>query len=527
MPRRPITYEDFVIPISADSAGNVMLRVSASPVGETETITLTPGSHLGRLLTDGDARLGASNELPDEAAAERLGQQLYDALFCGPIHRRFLEAIGRLGAEGTAGLRIKLQMDFANPTASALQSLPWELLYRAETGTFLALHTRLAVVRHLSLPTPRERMPSSGRTKLLVASANPSDRLPLASAEECRKISASWRHSDGLEIHYLAGATLERLRNQLTAETYQGFHFIGHGELDTSTGEGRLVLEDSAGRAAPCRAKDLAVQLADRTELSWVVLNACSSGQTSLRQPFGSMAAALLQTGIPALVAMQKPVSDEAAIRFSQSFYGRLAAGDGVESATSEGRLAVRRAFPQTAEWATPMLFLRSADGQVLALDHAAAESKSPGARWLAPLFAGLCLVLLSVLIGQSKSETNPALPTASTSPAASTSSAATTPHSAESTVDRSPPAPAPRQHIEVREGEVVEIPALGIHVSVTFDASFGTPFARLAVTHTASGQGKIHPFMGPDQITLANGSQLAIQQIQWDRRSITLIPPN
>ena len=47
--------------------------------------------------------------------------------------------------------------------------------------------------------------------------------------------------------------------------------------------------------------------------------------------------------GMPAVVAMRGPVPDIAAVAFSRTFYQRLAAGDPIEAAVTEGRLAIQR----------------------------------------------------------------------------------------------------------------------------------------------------------------------------------------
>jgi hypothetical protein len=62
---------------------------------------------------------------------------------------------------------------------------------------------------------------------------------------------------------------------------------------------------------------------------------------------------------------MQLPISDRAAIAFSEAFYHSLAAGEPVESAVVDGRLAVSLALPDSWEWATPVLFLGVPNGDL------------------------------------------------------------------------------------------------------------------------------------------------------------------
>ncbi len=97
-----------------------------------------------------------------------------------------------------------------------------------------------------------------------------------------------------------------------------------------------------------------------------MVLNACDSARVSDRDghdPFTSVATALVAGGIGAVVAMQFPISDPAARVFSDAFYRRLAEGDRVDEAVTEGRLAIDGEEPGTLEWSTPVLYARSSPG--------------------------------------------------------------------------------------------------------------------------------------------------------------------
>ena len=65
-----------------------------------------------------------------------------------------------------------------------------------------------------------------------------------------------------------------------------------------------------------------AAWLADEP-LRLVFLNACKTGTTSVRSgvhPFAGVATALIRERVPAVVAMQFPISDQAAIAFAADF---------------------------------------------------------------------------------------------------------------------------------------------------------------------------------------------------------------
>lgn len=68
-------------------------------------------------------------------------------------------------------------------------------------------------------------------------------------------------------------------------------------------------------------AGDLALLLAEHRSLRLVVLNSCDTARASASDRFSSTASVLLRRGIPAVVAMQYEISDEAAITFARGFY--------------------------------------------------------------------------------------------------------------------------------------------------------------------------------------------------------------
>ena len=87
---------------------------------------------------------------------------------------------------------------------------------------------------------------------------------------------------------------------------------------------------------------------------------------------FSSTASILVRRGIPAVVAMQYPVTDRAAVEFARSFYESLADGLPVDASVAEARKAVSFAIADTAEWGTPVLFMRTSDGRVFDVGRAA-----------------------------------------------------------------------------------------------------------------------------------------------------------
>lgn len=310
-----------------------------------------------------------------------LGETLAGLLLPPAARAFFLEGLGKL--EPSQGLRLQLRL------APGLAPFPWELLYlptdgkRDSTG-FLALNPQVSMARFEAVgsltpdSTPKPR-------RMLMAMASPQDNRfdELDLKGEKMAIEAALKDLPGLSVDYIEHTDLKALEDHLTPGA-DIFHFAGHGQFEQEgpgatigsvAGRGSLILLGEGG-AAPVRADELAVNLQSRG-VQLVVLGACETGRRDPENPWRGVATALLGAKIPAVVAMQNKVWDEAAKAFSASFYRALVAGFPLDYAVSAGRIAmfnrangsseesVRRKYWQ--DWALPVLYLRSDQDFVLA----------------------------------------------------------------------------------------------------------------------------------------------------------------
>ncbi len=104
-----------------------------------------------------------------------------------------------------------------------------------------------------------------------------------------------------------------------------------------------------------------------RYRVNLVVLNACETASGA----WAGLAPTLVRAEIPAVVAMQWPVEDRAATRFSQLFYRALSLGGTIDECVAEGRLASSAVSSAPGDWGAPVLFLRSASGRLWVNDIA------------------------------------------------------------------------------------------------------------------------------------------------------------
>ena len=363
------TYDDFRVTF-APAVGGVHTVTAVDAAGETVVGTFalpTDGAlveavqRIARVQARGaTARdVGAADSpAPD---ARRLGASLAAALLDGPVGERYDAA---LDAAERAGRGLRLSLSLAD--APDLLAVPWEFVYRAPV--FVASQRNTPIVRVLETGEHAEPPTISADVRILGVVSNPTDLAPLDVAGERRRVEqalAPMTELGRVTLDWLDPATPRRLREVLRDGNYHVLHYIGHSDF-SDEGEGVLFLEDAAGSSTPVNSTVLANLLAEQSDLRLVVLNSCSAARTTLTEPYAGVATTLVQLGVPAVVAMQFPISDAAAITFGEELYTNLIARqEPIDAAVAEARKAV---FVEVddVEWATPVLFLRDPDVELL-----------------------------------------------------------------------------------------------------------------------------------------------------------------
>ena len=336
-------YLDFTLDFVPDGRGGVAVKVSDSPAGQGGLEPFDPPP------TEEDAPLGAL---------------LFDALFRGSLRRFFDRSVGSL--RPNEGLRIKIQLDLAETVLAPLHSLPWESLFERETHHTFGLDRRFSIVRFVPLRRMLDRRELPRPLRILLAGAEPRGTRLLALDEEMERVLKAVERPGRIEVRLLPQATPESLRRTLTeGGEFHVLHFMGHGDFDPASGEGKLFFEDGRRGAAKLLGHRIADRLRDRTSLRLIFLNACRTGRSAAPNPFGGVAMALVEAGVPAVLAMQRQIADGAAIAFSETVYRRLAAGDSIDAAVTEGRHALAARNPESPDWSTPVLLSHVPDGRL------------------------------------------------------------------------------------------------------------------------------------------------------------------
>jgi hypothetical protein len=293
------------------------------------------------------------------------------------VRELFSRSLDRVGQD--AGLRLRLRLP------PELADIPWEYVYLDRSSTsdtmagFLALHPRVAIIRHEPLPVPASPPRAPGDITVLAALASPEGLDPLDLDREERDLREALKQQAGVQLKVLKNATLDAVQKAIPGTHV--FHFAGHGAFrrdagaapGTVSGAGELKLEDGA-----IDAEKLGINL-HGNQVRLVVLGGCETGRRAGAYVWGGIAPALVRLEVPAVVANQYSIKDLCAIAFSKHFYCALVGGLPIERAVSAGRIAAYNADQNGRDWGVPVLYLRAADGELF--DGAADEQVRAAAR--------------------------------------------------------------------------------------------------------------------------------------------------
>ncbi|MCD6302063.1 MAG: CHAT domain-containing protein [Anaerolineae bacterium] len=342
----------------------LVAEVLHSPVGESERyrVQMSPD-----LLTSG----GRLDRTPDSVIM--LGKRLLRSVFTRDSLMLWYESC-QVARERNRGLRLRLHID-----SLELIKLPWELMYDPQKGEFLVFDPMVSLVRYLRLHAPPPPLRERGSIKILVVVAVPEDQPPLDWRRELTMLADALEELIDLgkvQVIPCLHATHEALHMALLEHSPDVVHFVGHAHYDHAHKRGWISLESKQHTTAPIEAHEMA-RMFRRYGGNLVVLNACDTANGD----WAGLAPALVRAEVPAVVAMQWPVEDHAAVRFARSFYRALAMGRTVDECVAEGRIGASAASADPNDWAAPVLFLRSNSGRLWREDVTQAYDESEAAQ--------------------------------------------------------------------------------------------------------------------------------------------------
>jgi tetratricopeptide (TPR) repeat protein len=374
-------YEDFELEIGSDlpvggGPQQYYGRVVRSPAGEAPKTQVkfwfsAPGElaklrgELENAVLEIDDKNRQGPTTRGEQVLRDFGRGVFRSVFTDvPSIQRIYER-----SKGAAqDLRIKLRIEAAD-----LAGLPWEYLYDEDDMPGFVSLTR-PIVRYLETAGSVGRMGVKGPLRILGMIADPStsEWPKLNVVKERDRINKgidSLQHEGKVDFQWVPGGSGRDLMKKLLEGEWHIFHFIGHGGVEEASpgagASGFVVMVDEDGRPVKKFASDLAMMLTGaKRSMRLIMLNCCESARVNVGDRFGNPAIGLMKTGwLPAVVAMQFPITDSAAISMSEGFYAALAGNRSIDDAVTLARKFIQE--KSRVEWGIPVLYMRSPDGRI------------------------------------------------------------------------------------------------------------------------------------------------------------------
>ncbi|MEM9815289.1 MAG: CHAT domain-containing protein [Cyanobacteria bacterium P01_D01_bin.6] len=315
-----------------------------------------------------------------------LGQALYKALFQNEaIRESWLRAQG-IAQNRNEILRLRLGLK-----DSRLQRLPWEVLRNDQSPittrgnqTFARYGADLLVTQTAELST-LSGVDETIRVLMVIASPQDQDHLKLL--QEVQHVQAILKaatpQQSTIQIDILEQPDRRQLAQQLEHGNYQVLHYAGHSDFGRNGGDLSLVNRQT-GLTERLSGDDLAGLLVNN-HVALTIFNSCRSGHTAgddadmdWRQQ--NLVQALVNRGVPSVIAMAERIPDAVAIAFTQLFYQNLRRGFPIDVGLSRTRQGLIASFGSDQHyWALPILYLHPEfDGYLTRRDREADAQLNP-----------------------------------------------------------------------------------------------------------------------------------------------------
>lgn len=334
-------------------------------------------------VTSARRGLGYGNSDDDTASvpknprqlASEFGKKLFKTIFRDEVLAMYREQC-KDAQEEKRRLRLRLRLN--DPELAAL---PWEFVFDEHGGGHVSLHSKRVVSRYVEDREQPKSLLIPPPLRILGVISSPADLPQLNVAVEQAKIRDALSHhldNNSIELTWLENPTVDELREAFSSESRHVLHFIGHGGFDRESGKGFLALCNKQGDCDRLPAEHLALMIRESEAVRLVVLNCCEGAKADESDLYSSTGAVLAKENVPAVVSMQYEITDEAAIKFSEKLYDSIANGVPIDAALQEARIAIYFSSVGSLEWATPVLHMRSRDGQLFKISLRNALFKEP-----------------------------------------------------------------------------------------------------------------------------------------------------
>ena len=372
-------YLNFDLLLEQEGEGEYRARVVASPLGDTPSVEFRlpfDATGLGAAAQARSGSYGRTRQRRRSAAASRQGLRR-PAVRCD-LHRRRDVGLDPQPGPGPGRGRQWAPLATASRRCSRDRGTAVGCLYDAKNRAFPAQSERTPLVRFLDVAEAPRPIGVDGPLRVLAIINSPIGLEELDTDAEWNRIKralATKIEERLVVIDRLPEPTVNALGKWLHNHQTHIIHFVGHGDFDQTTAEGFIYFQNARGEKAAVGAATLGPFVHDHDALRMVVLNACRR-QHQWSRPLrrdgpGTRAAGRHRCGRHA-VPHHRHGRGDVHRRVLRRPGRRAPGGPGGSSA----RKALLADFPY--EWATPVLFMRSPDGNIFENVHAPLEAPGP-----------------------------------------------------------------------------------------------------------------------------------------------------
>ncbi|NJM96399.1 MAG: CHAT domain-containing protein [Phormidesmis sp. RL_2_1] len=312
----------------------------------------------------------------DATTLVHLGQALHNQLFQGQLHDSWITAQG-VAQNRQALLRLRIGMK-----DNRLQQLPWEALHAGTrplaTGTDVIFSRYILDRRQGHSGQLKISEPSQG-LRILMVIASPDDQERLELKQEAYHLQGELHpekadtHNNNtvldVQLKILEQPGRAELTQELDRGNYQVLHYAGHSNLGNAGGDLYLVSRQT-GLTERLSGEDLAGLLVNNG-IKLAVFNSCRGGYSASTEQgwqARNLAQALVNRGVPAVIAMTERIPDHVAITFTQLLYRNLKKGQAIDLSLNRTRQGLISAYgSHQFYWALPTLYMQPAfDGYLV-----------------------------------------------------------------------------------------------------------------------------------------------------------------
>lgn len=306
-----------------------------------------------------------------------LGYHLWHLALDNDIGLELIKArdeVAKQDEESRMPIRVRISFE---QDASDLAALPWEFVCwpdRREATSFLAAQTNLMLGRFLGDLGDLQIRVSDLKVRVLFVQIFPNTQEFFEQRREIKVLFDALSEIDALEIVPIDGWNPAEVTKQLAefrtgGKTVDVVHLVAVCE-ETEGGPTLFLPGDSrdsewSGQDPQPVVEALTEGAFTRPELAVLHL----SDRTGANPPahFERLAPSFVKAGIPAVLAMQYPMTDPHGLNFVSEFYSQLAKGEAIGAAVQAARRTITVGRQMNRHFGAPVLYMQSpADGRLL-----------------------------------------------------------------------------------------------------------------------------------------------------------------